>query len=233
MTDTTNRDYHIMLRLDLELLAGAIVGPDQRPEGWFGAFPSTPYAIARDIRHDLELLADQLNPLNVRPVGWNGSDPVMRCERGVQALINVLERSGSFTLSVSANDPNFCHLAELQASRFAEVNVLSSGGGVTVNESGVAVPTSGTRIDSEFAVAFLDRFGRQKTGTIPLGEPITPVARSYTTFSRMMLVRGNGFEVFIDYRTSTVSDADFAVLPDVNGIGISTTCTASWCHLSF
>ncbi len=233
--DTTSPDYHLLLRLDVELLAGAMLCPDQRPTGWFGAFPSSLYAIARDIRHDLELLADQVNPLNVRPVGWIGADPVMRCERGVQTLINLLERNGSFTLTVSADDPNFCHLAELQAARFAEVNVLNpDAGAVNNNDSGgsPASPT-GARIDSEFAVAFLDRFGRQKTGTIPLGEAITPVARSYTTFSHMMLVRGNGFEVFIDYEASTLSEADFAVLQNVDNIGISTTCNASWCRAGF
>lgn len=233
--DSTSPDFHLLLRLDLEILAGAILGPDQRPVGWFGAFPSSLNAIARDVRHDLELLADQVNPANVRPVGWIGADPVMRCERGVQALINLLERSGSFTLAVSPGDPNFCRLAELQAARFAEVNVLNPNAGTTTstNNGGVAPSGAGARIDSEFAVAFLDRFGRQKTGTIPPGESITPVARSYTTFSHMMLVRGNGFEVFIDYQASTLSEADFAVLQNVDNIGISTTCTASWCRPSF
>jgi hypothetical protein len=231
--DTTRPDFHLLLRLDLELLAGAILAPEQRPAGWFGAFPSSLYAIARDIRHDLELLADEVNPKNVRPVGWIGADPVMRCERGVQALINLLERNGGFTLTVSANDPNFCHLAELQAARFAEVSVLNPGAEVVGSNNGAGTVATGTRIDSEFAVAFLDRFGRQKTGTIPLGESITPVARSYTTFSHMMLVRGNGFEVFIDYEASTLSEGEFAVLQNVDNIAVSTTCTASWCRPGF
>lgn len=233
--DTTSPDFHLLLRLDVELLAGAILGPDQRPEGWFGVFPSSLNAIARDIRHDIELLADQVNPLNVRPVGWIGADPVMRCERGVQALINLLERNASFTLGVVAGDPNFCRLAELQAARFTEVNVLNPNANTPTNtdNGGVAPTGTGARIDSEFAVAFLDRFGRQKTGTIPLGEAITPVARSYTTFSHMMLVRGNGFEVFIDYEASTLSEGDFAVLQNVDNIGVSTTCTASWCRAGF
>jgi hypothetical protein len=58
------------------------------------------YAIAGDIRHDLELLADQVNPPNVRPPGWKGSVPVIRCDRSVQTLIFVLERTASYKLNV-------------------------------------------------------------------------------------------------------------------------------------
>ncbi|MEP6985120.1 MAG: hypothetical protein ABI970_05965, partial [Chloroflexota bacterium] len=46
--DITNIQLPILIRLDLELLAGQILGPDQRPAGWFGAVPSTAYAISRD-----------------------------------------------------------------------------------------------------------------------------------------------------------------------------------------
>ena len=74
-----------------------------------------------------------------------------------------------------------------------------------------------------------DRFGRRPTGTIPVGEGITPVGRSYTQFSKMMLVRGNGFEVFIDFSASTVSEDQFAALPDINSASVQTACTAAWC----
>ena len=106
--DISNIQLPILIRLDLELLAGQLLGPDQRPAGWFGAVPSTAYAIARDIRHDLELLADQVNPPSIRPPGWKGSDPVMRCDRSVQTLIFVLERTAGYKLSVDPLSRDFC-----------------------------------------------------------------------------------------------------------------------------
>lgn len=227
--DTLNPQLPILIRLDLELLAGTLLGIEQRPAGWFGAVPSTTYAIARDVRHDLELLADQVNPPNIRPPGWIGSDPVMRCERGVQTLVFVLERTAGFTLTVDALSRDFCTLAELQATAFAESRILPNQAAQTSSPQTGTSGTVGVQVSSPFAVAFLDRFGRQPTGTIPLGEALTPVARSYTQFSRMMLVRGNGFEVFIDYQASTVDENTFGALPDVNNVSFDTGCGASWC----
>lgn len=226
--DITNVQLPILIRLDLELLAGQLLGPDQRPTGWFGAVPSTAYAIARDIRHDLELLADQVNPPSVRPPGWKGADPIMRCDRPVQTLIFVLERTASYKLSVDPLSPDFCRLAELQATSYAEANLLPNRKAAS-GSSAAAAANGAVQISSPYAVAFLDRFGRRPTGSIPLGETITPVARSYTQFSKMMLVRGNGFEVFIDFSASTVSANQFAALPDVNNVATQTSCTVSWC----
>ncbi len=226
--DITNIQLPILIRLDLELLAGQLMGPDQRPAGWFGAVPSTAYAIARDIRHDLELLADQFNPPNVRPPGWKGSDPVIRCDRSVQTLVFVLERTAGYKLNVDPLAQDFCRMAELQATSYAEANLLPNAR--APKGSGSQVASNGAiQISSPYAVAFLDRFGRRPTGSIPVGEPITPVARSYTQFSKMMLVRGNGFEVFIDFSASTVSENQFAALPDVNNVSMQTACTVSWC----
>ncbi len=224
-----DRQLPLLIRLDLEILAGTLMGPDQRPPGWFGAVPSTPYAIARDIRHDLELLANVVNPPTVRPPGWIGSDPIMRCDRATQTLVLVMERTAGFRLNVDVFSPDFCNLAGLQATAYAEANIMpnprassaSVGGGVT---------NGAVQVSSPFAVAFLDRFGRRPTGTIPVGEPLTPIARSYTQFSRMMLVRGNGFEVFIDYSASTLGENQFAGLPDVNSISTNTGCNAPWCN---
>ncbi|MBL8164432.1 MAG: hypothetical protein JNJ61_20760 [Anaerolineae bacterium] len=225
--DTNDIQLPILIRLDLELLAGTILGPDQRPPGWFGAVPSTTYAIARDIRHDLETLADAVNPPNVRPPGWAGGDPLMRCSRSVQMLVTVLERSGRFTLQVDLNDPNFCLAAELQASQFAESNLNALTQPAATTSSGL--PAGSLQIDSEFAVAFLTRFGSRQVGAIPLGTVISPVARSTAQFSRMMLVRGDGFEVFLDYRDTTIDEAGFMALPDVDTITSAPVCRASWC----
>jgi hypothetical protein len=226
--DITNIQLPILIRLDLELLAGQLLGPDQRPAGWFGAVPSTAYAIARDIRHDLELLADGFNPPNVRPPGWRGSDPVIRCDRSVQTLVFVLERTAGYKLSIDPLTQDFCRMAELQATAYAESNLLPNAK-APKGSNGQVASNGVIQISSPYAVAFLDRFGRRPTGSIPVGERITPVARSYTQFSKMMLVRGNGFEVFIDFSASTVSENQFSALPDVNNIGMQTTCTVSWC----
>lgn len=225
--DGMNPDLPLLMRLDLELLAGRILGNDSRPAGWFGAVPSSVYAIARDIRHDLEMLADSVNPANVRPPGWAGSDPLMRCDRATQSLVTLLERTTSFRLSVDANEPSYCALAGMQASRFVETG-LSAGGSSA--PGGGSVAAAGTpMISGQFAVGFRTRFATQPAGTIPMGEAITPVARSYVQFSRMMLVRGAGFELFIDYRDSTLSEAEFEALPNIDNVNASPTCTAAWC----
>lgn len=224
--DVMNIQLPILIRLDLELLAGQLLGPDQRPVGWFGAVPSTAFAIARDIRHDLELLADQVNPSNIRPPGWVGADPVMRCDRSVQTLVFVLERTSGYKLGVDPLGQDFCRLAELQATAYAEANLLPNQ---RAANNGATASGGANQIVSPYAVAFLDRFGRRPTGSIPVGEPITPVARSYTQFSKMMLVRGNGFLVFIDYSASSISENQFAALPDVNGVSSQLSCTAEWC----
>ncbi|MBI1276739.1 MAG: hypothetical protein GC179_01290 [Anaerolineaceae bacterium] len=226
--DVTNVQLPILIRLDLELLAGQLMGADQRPAGWFGAVPSTAYAIARDIRHDLELLADQVNPPSVRPPGWRGADPVIRCDRSVQTLVFVLERTAGYKLSVDPLARDFCRMAELQATAYAESNLLPNAKAPKGSNS-QAASNGAIQISSPYAVAFLDRFGRRPTGSIPVGEPITPVARSYTQFSKMMLVRGNGFEVFIDFSASTIGENQFAALPDVNNVSTQTACTVSWC----
>ncbi len=229
--DISDPQLPLYIRLDLELLAGALLQPDQRPSGWFGAVPSTPYAVARDIRHDLELLADALGQPNIRPLGWTGDDPLMRCDRPVQALVQLLERTGAFTLTADPALSNFCQQAALQASQFAETALLNSQNparAIVANPSQSEV-SAGQQVSTTFAVAFLDRFGSQQVGTIPLGEPVTPVARSYRQFSRMVLVRGAGFEVFADYGTIGLSADAFAALPDVDSVGANPSCAAAWC----
>lgn len=244
LLDVNNPQLALLTRLDLELLAGWLLAPDRRPPGWFGAIPGTPYLIARDIRHDLEALADAVGQPNVRPNGWVGGDPLIRCERAVQALVTWLESSGSFVLTVDFNSPDFCRLAELQASQYAES--LASGapapsGGVTspaISEplpadaggGAAGVPPGGGQITGALALGFLNRYATEHIGLIPVGTAFTPVAASRTEFSRMTLIRGQGFELFIDYRDSTLTDADFAALPDVNGVQANPVCEADWCQ---
>jgi hypothetical protein len=227
--DFTNPQLPLLIRLDLELLVGATMGADIRPAGWFGAIPSTPFAIARDIRHDLELLADEKLGLNVRPPGWIGDDPVMRCPRATQTLVSLLERAGVFVLNVVPATPNYCTQVELQAAQFAEVNLLSNPNATGANA--LSLPTAATEhiVNSNFAVAFLDRNAQLTVGVVPNGTPITPVARSYAQFSNMMLIRGENFEVFVDYQFTSVTDDEFEVLPDVASAAVNPSCGAEWC----
>ena len=231
------RDFMLLARLDLELLAAQLLGLDTRPVGWFGAIPGTELSIARDIRHDLELLADNLIVPNVRPPGWTGDDPLLRCDRSTQALVYVLERGGVFSLDVSPSELDYCRAASVQASRFAAESLLNSNvilsisAAAPVTTVAQAVPIPGNiRVDSTLAVAYLNRYGTEMVGPAPDGEPIQPLGRSFAPFSRMVLVRGNGFEVFLDYKDTTLTDAEFASLPDVGSVPNAPACNAPWCR---
>ncbi len=232
--DFNDMQIPLLIRLDLELLAGTTMGADQRPVGWFGAVASSTYAIARDIRHDLELLADTIVGVGVRPNGWTGDDPIMRCNRSTQALVGLLERSfrgsGGFELQSDANSPDFCSQAEIEASRFTEINLLSDS---TSSSSGLNAPsvasTGAITPSGGFTVAFLDRDARQRVGVIPRGTGLTVVARSYSTYSAMILVQSAGFLVFVDYTTTTLTAEQFDSLPNVDGVDHETFCDADWC----
>lgn len=228
--DVSDPSLPINIRLDLEILAGVSLGANSRPVGWFGAVPSTSFNIARDIRHDLELLADELLGYNERPDGWTGSDPLFRCSRSTQALVNMLQRGGVFTLSLDPTDEDYCQQAEVQASQFSEVNLLANVGNepIFAQSAEVLVPGAIT-IETNFAVSFLDRGGRLSVGTIPIGTAVRPVARSYAQFSRMMVVEGNEFLVFIDYRDTSMTEEQFEELMDVDSIAIDPFCLADWC----
>jgi len=234
-SDITNAQLPLLVRLDLELLAGSLLGASIRPPGWFGAVGSSQFAIARDIRHDLELLADTTVSPNVRPPGWVGDDPLMRCPRGTQSLVNLLERGGSFLLLVDPNSADFCAQAEYQASQFTE-DLLNRGGSIANNPP----PASGGNVTGlpgftvtarPFeALAFLDRQATQRIGFIPSDIQFQAVARSYTEFSRMALVQGEGFEVYVDYTATSLTAQDFESLPDVNTVQLAAACTAEWCE---
>jgi hypothetical protein len=224
IADPANSELGVLIRLDLERLAEATAG---RPAGWFGIVPSTPYAVARDLRHDIELLADATLGAD-RPTGWIGGEPILRCDRVTQATISLLELNGVFTLQIDPNAPDFCQQAAQQVSVFMEVNYLSNpveGGGLTVQTPG----GNQAEITEDFAVAFLDRGAGQRVGVVPLETTFEPVARSYAQFSAMMLIRGDGFEVFVDYQTTSVDRDTFDDLPDVTAGTYTPFCDADWC----
>jgi hypothetical protein len=228
--DINDPQLMILVRLDLELLAGQLFTIDTRPPGWFGAVPSTPFAIARDIRHDLELLADSTLQPSVRPPGWAGDDPIFRCDRATQTLVGLLERGGVFQLNLDPLAVDYCVQAGLLASRFAEANLLNNPAPTSGETTGSVTTISGTHtVNNNFTVAFFDLDARQRAGLIPSGDTFTPIARSSNPFSNMMLIRGNGFELFVDYATTAVTTPEFEALPSMDTVTPNPACTAEWC----
>ena len=233
--DINNPQLPVLIRLDLEVLMGTLLGVQNRPADWFGAVPSTPFAIARDIRHDLELLADVVIQPSVRPPGWTGDEAIMRCNRSTQSMMRILERNGLFVSDANPAHPLYCQQVETQIGQYAEVNLLNRNVNVQSTASGSTTFNSSNFSGSATALpniglAFLDRYATKRVGTIPPSVSFTPVARSFTQFSRMTLIRGDNFEVFVDYKTTNIPAQVFATLPNVNDIGINTVCNASWCQ---
>ncbi|MBC8100903.1 MAG: hypothetical protein H7Y11_15795 [Armatimonadetes bacterium] len=218
----------LLTRSDLETLASALINPQTRPVTWTGAFPSTPYAIARDVRYDLELLADLVYGLDSRPEGWLGGDPLLRCNRGTQTLVALLDRGGVYRLDISPNAPDFCREAELAVTQFTEQQILANAQLTELFTDNVAILAS-NQIDSEIALAYLDKQATRSLGVVPNGTPIQVIARSYASFSNMMLINGDGFNVFVDYTATTVTDQQFRSLPNVDSVEYVTNCFALWC----
>lgn len=234
--DVNNPDLLILTRLDLEILAAVVYGETRRPEMWFGAVPSRQLSIARDIRHDLEILAtDVFGGEFARPVNWVGGDAVLRCNRSTQALVDLLDDTTSFDVnSVSPTRPNYCEALEVAVTQYTEVNLLS---GITPNRNadlgsgggGGGVLPGQTEIETNFSVAFTDRFASASLGVVPFGEVVNPVARSYTQFSNMLLIEGPDYLVFIDYLDTTLTREQFEDLPQA-GDDLQIFCNARWCR---
>jgi hypothetical protein len=238
-TDTNNPDYPLLLRLDLELLAGSLLGSEMRPDGWFGVVATKPLSIARDIRHDLELLADVvLGTSTVRPAGWTGDNPLMRCSRATQALIAMLERESNFLLNVDFTQPDACEQVETQAAVYVETNIIqpdavvASGSTAATTDTFTPSPNfGGTHVAvGPFVVGFFDRGGRTRGGVIPDQTPITPLRRSFSPGSNMMLVQGDGFQLFVDYTFTSVSEEEFDLLPEIDDTANNVSCQPRWCE---
>ena len=218
----------LLVRLDLETFAGSF--SNERPLGWFGVNPTTPYALARDARHDLELIADLLVATGVRPPYWIGDDPLMRCSRSTQNLITLLSRQEVFTPLTVPNSPTYCDEVERELNVFVEVTLLSGNfilSGQAPTET--PVPPPPMTIISPNTVTYQDRSAQQTAGIIPNGTAFEPLARSYAQFSRMMLIQGDGFVVFVDYQDTTLDALAFEALPNVDTVATAPTCSASWC----
>jgi hypothetical protein len=226
--DINDPSLPLLIRLDLELLAGTLLGASVRPPGWFGPIPSTPFAFARDVRHDLEMLADRVNGPGVRPAGWGGDNPIYSCNRATQTLITFLQLGGVFSLTADPTQPDFCTKAEIETTLFAEINLLANptAGGITLTTPTQSGPHA---INNDFAVGFLDRGASLRVGVVPNGSGITPLGRSYATFSNMMLIAGDSFTVFVDYQFTNITEDEFKDLPDVDTLEETAFCGAEWC----
>jgi hypothetical protein len=232
--DVNDPQIALYLRLDLEILAGTVLGAENRPEGWFGVVPSVPLAVARDIRHDLELLADDvIGARTVRPAGWTGDDPLMRCDRPTQALAAVLAREG-FTINADFTQPDVCRLVALEVSRFVERTIIQPpaaqvAAAAAEGETNTFANFQYT-VDSPFVPAYYDRKARFPAGVLPINTGFDVLGRSTVEFSNMMLVTGDGFTLFVDYTTTPVTQGEFALLPDVGAGEPTTDCQPRWCE---
>lgn len=227
-----NPQLPLLIRLDLELLVGILQGETVRPVGWFGPVPGPTAYIVRDIRHDLELVADVYFGANERPSGWAGpANPLMRCNRATQTLVALLLRGGLFTPSADPASPTFCADIETQASAFSEGTLLALPieRPVFSAEARALLPGAYS-IDTEFAVAFFDRGASINVGVVPFGTPLSAIGRSVAQFSKMTLIEGEGFRVYVDWRDTTLTEEQFNTLPDAASLNAEPFCTARWCR---
>lgn len=241
--DINNSELALLIRLDLELLARQVYG-DTRPEDWFGAISSTQLAIAQDIRHDIEVVANTIYGMGERPLSWAGDDPLLSCDRNTRTLVELLEKSPDYSRPALNQDaPDYCERLATEISQYTEVNLLpenvqalipSIASNVDPNAltstRSTAPITGNVTIDTRFGVGFLDRSAAFKVGVIPEGELVVPIARSYTQFSNMLLIRGVGFVLFVDYLDTTLTREQFRDLPDVDVAGQETFCDPDWCN---
>jgi hypothetical protein len=225
-TNSADPDLAISIRLDLELLAYALNGGEQI-EGWFGIVPSSPFAIARDIRHDLELLADAVE-LIPRPTSWAGAPASLRCDRATQALVSYLEHATNYILTADYNSPTFCEEALRSASVYAE-QFIASTVPQEFGEDGPVTATSDPRITGATATGYIDLAGTVRGGIFPRGERFEVVARQSGDSATLLLVRGVGFELFVDYRDTNIPQSQFLTVRSVAGMRVDPRCVASWC----
>jgi len=232
--DSADPQLNLLVRLDLEILIVDQLG--ETPPGWFGIVASTPFHIARDIRHDLELAADLLLGQGNRPATWRGSETLYRCNRATQTLVALLERGSGFVLSVPEVDDAavYCTALEQALTSYSETVLLTRPRDqdlFSVRAEIIAqnAPPPTYVIETDFAVAFFDRSAAQRVGVIPSGTPFVPVARSYVRYSTMTLVEGEGFLLYVDRGALGLDDESWRALPDVDTLSGETFCQATWC----
>ncbi len=257
----TNTQETDSLRHDLDQLRGISVQVGQAvPDAaWFGSVFGTDWVVGRALRHDLEVLADAKLGYGTRPDGWSYTSPapeaaaLLRCSRGVQNLARLLFKDANFVYTTDVYDAGYCAWVELEAARFVTANLPAEtveptpapvAAAVVVVEGqpvSVAAPAASSGvvavggIDGQAASpsAFLDRQARQGIGVIPRGTPLRALARSSAPDSRMMYVTGVGFQVWVGWPWTTLTEEQYMSLPLAESVQDQLPqllCFASFCE---
>lgn len=226
--DVTNPQLPLLIRTDMELLLADTLGFDV-PEGWFGISLSDTQYQVRDLRHDIELLADALVGVGSRPTGWTEViNPLWSCDRATQTLVLLLAQGDFFNAVADPASPDYCAILELQATTFVEQNLFTIDTTDAYFTAAVKTTLPGSvLVNTDFAVGFFDITATQRAAVIPNGTPITPVGRSSVQFSRMMMVEGDGFLLFVEYPFTSMTEEEFETLEVAPAV--QSFCNADWC----
>lgn len=236
------------IRQDLELLRATTVNRGELvpAELWFGeAVVGDEWLVARGNRHDLELLADA--KLAERPAGWTSFDALVRCPYTVQNAVTLLENEAALLFTTDPTSPLYCTQIAIEAAEYVEggggipvvaveaipVGEVASGpagqgggGPLVVSAGGI----SGTTVTP---YAYLDPKADIQIGQIVRGTPFTALARSSAEDSRMMYVAGEGFNVWVGWPWTTVTEIEYMSLPlveDVRWQLPKLLCYATFCN---
>lgn len=218
-------------RSDLELLVVAVQQNVTRPEGWNGSLNVTDPQLPLLIRLDLELLAGLRLGQATRPPGWFGivQSTTFALARDIRHDLELLADS---LLGAGVRPEGWSGGQALwRCTRATQtlVNMLSDPTAPIFAPQAQPGLVSAVSIDTNFAVAFLDKSAALSLGTVPFGTPVVPLARSFAQFSRMMLISGENFVVFVDYIDTTLTEDEFRALPNVDELDVETFCGARWC----
>jgi hypothetical protein len=226
--DVTDPQLPLLIRVDMELLLADILGFDV-PPNWAGiVLGETQYQV-RDLRHDMELLADALMGDDVRPDGWGGNpNPIWACSRTTQTLVRMLAQGDFFNAVADPASPDYCAVLDLQVVGFIETNLFTLDTTEAYFTAAVKTSLPGSiLINSNFAVGFFDIIASQRAAVVPIGSAVTPLGRSSVEFSRMILIEGEDFLLFVEYPSTSMTEEEFETL----GVApeVQTFCNAKWC----
>lgn len=93
---------------DNELLADSVFNPGERPQNWAGATVASASIISRNVRHDLELSADEVFGINQRPDTWRSAPVIIRCDRTLQNVLEMMSRFYRITSQTPESALNYC-----------------------------------------------------------------------------------------------------------------------------
>lgn len=148
-------------------------------------------------------------------------DPNVACGRTLANFVRLLTVVHEFKPQANPTDPNYCVNLEKEANTFTEAYLLD-----TIS---VSTEIEGQAND---AFAFVDYGARRFVGVMPKGTIFRAVARNALPGSQMMLVKAQGFMVFVDYTFTSLTEANFNELPDYREYTdpIQPFCDAAWCR---